>query len=319
MTTGRNPQTRARILRGLKLAGGSLLFVYVNFLLGFILLQERFILFPKRRLDRSPGDLGLAYDPVEFPAEDGVRLRGWFISGPRSRASAPRPVVMLCQGNGGNIGDRLPAIRGLHRIGCDLLLFDYRGFGRSDGRRPHEEALYQDSLAAWRYLAEKRKMDPGRIALYGQSLGCGVAAWLAANRRVGALILEGGFPSLPEAARIRFPWLPARLLMRPQYPAARYLKQVSCPVLVAHSAEDRDVPLRYGQQLFASARAPKTMVTLAGAHIHAWETMPDAYAAAVARFLAASMPGGILRAVSSRPLGRMPARGRASCASGGSF
>lgn len=215
---------------------------------------------PSRKLTATPADIGLAYEAVGLTAEDGVRLHGWWIPHPN-----PRAVVLHLHGNAGNISHRLELIRIFHDLGLAVLIFDYRGYGRSEGR-PSEAGTQRDALTAWRHLTEVRGIAPARIVLHGQSLGAALAAWLAARERPGGLILESAFTSVPELAAELYPWLPARWLARYDYDTRAYLGSVSCPVLVIHSPDDEIVPYAHGQRLYAAAAEPKAFLTLRGDH-----------------------------------------------------
>jgi len=262
----------------------GVLAAYLAACAGFYFFHAAFIFWPVRRVSKSPANVGLVYADVTFQAEDGVLLRGWYLPA-GAASSAPRPVILLCQGNGGNISDRLDDAIVLHGLGCDLLFFDYRGFGRSERRRLDEVVVNRDADAAWIYLTQARGVAPERIVVYGQSLGCAVAAALAARRHPAGLMLEGGFASLPGASARLFPWLPVRLLMRERFDTLDALRQVICPVLIAHSCEDRNVPFREGLRLYDAAHPPKVLVQLHGGHVEGFKLRPEAYGRAVRGFL----------------------------------
>jgi len=215
---------------------------------------------PSRELTATPLDIGLAYEDVELVAEDGVRLHGWWIPHPQ-----PRAALLHLHGNAGNVSHRLKLIRIFHDLGLAVLIFDYRGYGRSQGK-PTEEGTERDTLAAWRHLTEVRKMPPAQIVLHGQSLGAALAAWLAAREQPGALILESAFTSVPELAAELYPWLPARRLARFRYATREHLNTVRCPVLVIHSPEDEIIPYVHGRRLYDAAPRPKAFLTLRGDH-----------------------------------------------------
>jgi fermentation-respiration switch protein FrsA (DUF1100 family) len=215
---------------------------------------------PSRELSATPLDIGLEYEDVAFTAEDGVRLHGWWIPHPR-----PRAVLLHLHGNAGNVSHRLELIRIFHDLGLAVLIFDYRGYGGSQGR-PSEAGTQRDSLAAWRHLTGTRGFAPGQIVLHGQSLGAALAAWLAARERPGALVLESAFTSVPELAAELYPWLPARRLARFRYATLEYLGRVRAPVLVIHSPQDEIIPYAHGQRLYEAAAPPKAFLALRGDH-----------------------------------------------------
>jgi pimeloyl-ACP methyl ester carboxylesterase len=225
--------------------------------------QGRFVYYPVREVAATPADLGLAYEEITLQSTDGERLAAWFV--PASETNRNGMTVLKCHGNAGNVGNRVWNIQALHRLGFDVLMFDYRGFGASSGT-PSEEGTYRDADAAWRYLTEGRGVVPERIVLYGRSLGAAVASQLAMHVKPRLLVLESGFASAGEMARGMFPWLPARLLCRYGYDTARHLTKVSCPVLIAHSPQDEVVPFAHAAKLRAAVQVPCAMVELSGGH-----------------------------------------------------
>jgi len=233
---------------------------YVGFAVLLVLFQSRFIYFPERRIEATPDDIGLSYEPVLFEASDRVKLSGWFIPAEKSRG-----VVLFCHGNAGNISHRLESVQVFHRLGLDTFIFDYRGYGQSEGRTT-ERGTYRDAEAAWRYLVEDRQVDPSEIVIFGRSLGGTIAAWLAQDHPPKALILESTFTSVPNMAAQLYPYLPARLMSRFHYSAIDYIRQVDCPVLIVHSRDDEMIPFSHGQRLFEAANEPKKFLEIRGTH-----------------------------------------------------
>lgn len=215
---------------------------------------------PSRKLVASPQAVGLDYETVWLKTEDGIRLHGWYVP-----AAEPRGTVLFFHGNAGNISHRLDSLRIFHQLGLAVLIIDYRGYGQSEGK-PSEAGTHRDALAAWRHLVEVRRTAPGRIVVFGRSLGAALGAWLATQERPGALILESAFTSVPDLAGDLYWWLPARRLARFEYAARDYLAEVRCPVLVVHSPEDEIIPFSHGQALYAAARPPKEFLQLQGDH-----------------------------------------------------
>ncbi len=233
--------------------------VYLGICLLVYLVQARLVYFPMREVEATPRSLGLDYEEVKLRASDGVELSAWFI--PRDR---PRGIVLFCHGNAGNISHRLHVIRMFHDLGFGMLIFDYRGYGASQGS-PTERGTYLDAQAAWDCLLE-RQTPPGRIVIYGESLGGAVAAWLAKENAPGALVLQSTFTSLPDVGARVYPWLPVRLLSRFRYNARSHVGQAKCPVLIAHSPTDEIVPYALGRLLFEAANEPKEFLDLSGSH-----------------------------------------------------
>lgn len=261
-------------------------------LLGLVfLLQGQLLYFPGmgREVLRTPRDLGLDHETVWLTTEDGVRIEAWYLPTP-----AARGVALLAHGNAGNISHRLDYAPLFHRLGYSLLLFEYRGYGRSEGQ-PSEEGSYADARAAWRHLVAQRGVPPGRIVLVGESLGGAVVAQLAADQRPGALVLASSFVSVPELAANLYPWLPARWLARYRYDTREALGRVACPVFIAHSRDDEIVPFAHGERLFAAAREPKAFLEMAGGHNEGFLFARAAWGEALGRFLAQHLPADAMR------------------------
>ena len=222
--------------------------------------QSRLLYFPSRHIFATPDRIGLIYEPVEILTEDGIKLDGWFLPAPQRRG-----ILLFFHGNAGNISHRLESLKIFHDLGLSVLIFDYRGYGRSEGTIS-EPGLYRDAEAVWRYLTEEREIPPEDIVLFGRSLGAAVAAWLAARHQPAALIMESAFTSVPDLAQSLYPIFPARWLARSRYSADEYLKSVTCPVLVVHSREDEIIAIRHGRSVFATAREPKRFLEIRGGH-----------------------------------------------------
>lgn len=234
--------------------------VYLGICLFVFLIQPRLVYFPTRQVQATPAAIGLDYEAVTLTASDGVRIAAWFIP-----AAKPRGVLLFCHGNAGNIGDRLDSFRIFHGLGLSTLIFDYRGYGASEGA-PSERGTYLDAEAAWSFLVNHRKVPPQQIVVFGRSLGGAVAAWLASEHAPGALILESTFTSVPDLGARLYPWLPVRLLSRFRYDTRSCVRRAKCPVLVVHSPQDDIVPYALGRALFDAAGEPKELLQLTGSH-----------------------------------------------------
>jgi fermentation-respiration switch protein FrsA (DUF1100 family) len=210
-----------------------------------IFFEARFIFFPTA-YDGGEAwhPLGIEYQDVDFHAADGTRLHGWYFPHP-----TPRAVVLFAHGNAGNIAGRTEVARRLHRLGASLLLFDYRGYGRSEGS-PHEAGLMQDARAARAQLAKLAGVEEAEIVLMGRSLGGAVVVELAARDGARGLILESTFTNLPDMSAIHYPWLPVRLLLRNRFDSLEKMPDYHGPLLQSHGNADRVVPLGLGRQLF---------------------------------------------------------------------
>ncbi|NIR60305.1 MAG: alpha/beta fold hydrolase [Gammaproteobacteria bacterium] len=258
------------------LAGG-----YLGYVIVLYLTQARFVYKPRRTLARTPAALGLGYEEVTLRTDDGIDLHGWFLPSEDARAT-----VLYLHGNVGNIADALEQAQMLHGLGLAVLLFDYRGYGRSPGVTT-ESGTYRDAEAAWAHLTRERGVAPERVLLYGHSLGGPIAAWLAGRHRPAGVILEGTFTTFPEMAAAHFPLIPARWLVRYRYPTREYLREVQSPVLIIHSRDDAVAPLAEADELFGAIRhALKERLEIAGPHDGAALLSRDTVIPAIEGFVA---------------------------------
>jgi fermentation-respiration switch protein FrsA (DUF1100 family) len=250
--------------------------------------ERHFLYFPTRALSETPGTYGLPFEEVWFQTEDGVRLHGWFV--PRQGA---RATLLWLHGNAGNIGHRAHNLRQFHdALGINVFLFDYRGYGLSDGE-PSEAGLMKDAEAAWRLLGARPDVDPGGIILFGRSLGAAVAAELGVRVKPAALILESPFTTLMDMARHHYWFLPVRGLVRSRYDTLGAVRRVRAPVLVLHGDSDEIVPLDMGEQVFAAANEPKAFHRIRGAsHNDTYLVGGKPYWEALRAFLATALAPG---------------------------
>lgn len=258
---------------------GSLVGVYIFIILLLYIFQSGMMYHPAKQIYRTPGAVGLEYEDVFFQSVNDWQIHGWFVPARQARAT-----VLLSHGNAGNISDRLETIRILNSLNLNVFIYDYSGYGKSDGS-PSEETTYQNALDAWNYLIEEKQITHDQIIVMGRSLGGAVAAWLAVKKTPAALMLESSFTSAVNLAKEIYPFFPVRLMMKYEYPTAEYLQQVSLPLMVLHSEDDRLVPFHHGKELYELARSPKTFFTMKGAHGNSHVTTGDEYLNAVDEFI----------------------------------
>jgi hypothetical protein len=213
---------------------------------------------PARYPDGDWQPAGLQFEDAWFASADGTRLHGWYVPCEHARAA-----VLYCHGNGGNVAYWADAARLLHdRVGVSMMLFDYRGYGRSEGT-PSEAGVLADARAARAWLAQREKIAESQIVLMGRSLGGGVAVDLAAADGARALVLESTFTSLPDVAQTMFPLLPVRLLMQTRLNSEKKIANYHGPLLQSHGTADRLIPYAIGRRLFDAANQPKQFVPIA--------------------------------------------------------
>ena len=221
-------------------------------------LLDALLYFPARAIVRTPADAGLEYADVAIETADGECLHAWWVPA-RARAIAH---VLLCHGNAGNVGDRVPHLELLSGAGFDVLAFDYRGYGRSTGR-PGERGLQHDARAARAALLCRPAVDPDRIVYLGESLGGAVALGLALEHPPAGLILQSAFTSVRDLARLHYPLVPPPLVPD-AYPSLRRISGLTAPLLLLHGDRDGIVPLMHGEALAEEAPGHKRMHVLAG-------------------------------------------------------
>jgi fermentation-respiration switch protein FrsA (DUF1100 family) len=207
----------------------------------------------------SESDSGGA-EEVWFTASDGEKLHGRFFS-----CQQPQAVVLYCHGNAGSVDSwTRAAVELQERHQCAVFLFDYRGFGHSEGT-PTEEGIYLDAQAARQWLARRMGIHPSDVVLMGRSLGGGVAVELAQDGARG-LVLQSTFSSLPDVAASHVPWVFPHLTMTQRFDSIEKIKHYRGPLLQCHGNADNLVPLESAQRLFSAAPGVKCFVTIPGAN-----------------------------------------------------
>jgi fermentation-respiration switch protein FrsA (DUF1100 family) len=219
---------------------------------------------PERAASGGLWRVPVGAEEVWFKTADGVRLYGWLFHSPSRPATAS---VIYFHGNGGNLSYCDWVGAELAARGLDVLIFDYRGYGRSEGEPVGERELYADADAAYDFLTRERGVAPGKLVLYGQSLGTAAAIDLAARRECGALVAESGLSSAADMAGAIMPWLPrsVRGLTKNKLDSVGKIARVSCPVLVVHGSRDDLIPAEQGRRLYDAAREPKQLKIIEGA------------------------------------------------------
>jgi len=232
---------------------------YLSILVLMMFLEESLIYFPVPYEDDWQQPSGLAVEDAWFEADDGTKLHGWYVP-----HESPRATILFAHGNAGNLSHRGDLLQILHdRVGASVLIFDYRGYGRSEGK-PNEKGVLMDARAARRWLAEREKIPQTDVVLLGRSLGAAVAVDLAASDGARGLVLEGAFTSAPDLGAYLYPWLPVRWLMRTRLDSASKIGRYHGPLLMAHGDADTIVPTRFGRKLYEAANEPKRWRTFPG-------------------------------------------------------
>ena len=233
---------------------------YAAFALLLFLMQERMLFLPTGELWATPARAGLAFEEVWLDTADGERLHAWWVPHPEARAT-----VLFSHGNAGNISHRLESLELFNELGVSVLIYDYRGYGRSTGR-PDEAGLYLDGETALDWLENSRGLRPQRLVQFGRSMGAAVAARLAERRGARCLVVESAFTSVPDRGAELYWWLPVRWLARIEMDTRRAVADSSAPVLVVHSRDDEIVPFAHGRRLLDAAGDRGRLLEIRGDH-----------------------------------------------------
>jgi hypothetical protein len=223
------------------------------------LLERMFVYFPIREVEGDPSLAGLAFEDLSLVTEDGLKIHGWFVPYHGSRRT-----FLILHGNAGNIGHRLPLIQILHELEAHVLIIDYRGYGKSQGR-PFEEGLYRDARAAAAWWLRRFSGPDQRLIVIGKSLGGPVAIDLARHIPVSGLILQSTFTSAWDMAKTLFPIGLLQPFTGVRLDSAGKIGAVTCPKLFIHGSRDEIVPIRLGRKLFDAAPEPKEFLEVPGA------------------------------------------------------
>ncbi|MDI6744418.1 MAG: alpha/beta hydrolase [Thermodesulfovibrionales bacterium] len=250
-------------------------------LVGFVYIKQgSMVYYPTKDIEGTPSDIGLKYEEITLKTRDSVNLSAWYVP-----AKDERGVLLFCHGNAGNISHRLDSIRIFHALGLSVLIFDYRGYGKSEGF-PTEEGTYLDAESVWEYLVSVKGARPEKIILFGRSMGSSVAAELALRHPAAGIIIESGFKSIPALGAEFFPYLPVRLISRFKYATIDKVSMINIPKLFIHSPQDEMIPYEHGAALFKNAAEPKEFLQITGGHNEGFLTSEKIYTEGLDRFIA---------------------------------
>ncbi len=236
------------------IVGIVFLFFYARYL------ENKSLYYPIYEIENTPADINIAYKDVFFYSEDNIKINGWLV-----KSKNAKTTIIFAHGNGGNISHRLDKINFFNKLGLNILIFDYRGYGKSAGV-PSEQGLYLDIQAAYKFI--KKEQSTGAIIVYGESLGGAIAIDLAQKDKefdIDGLILEGTFTNITDMARLIYPFLPTGFL-KTKFDSISKISNIKTPKLHFHGKNDNIVPFNLGQKLFNAAIEPKKLVALEGQH-----------------------------------------------------
>jgi fermentation-respiration switch protein FrsA (DUF1100 family) len=272
-------QRVVRLVRSLIIAAVSALLIWTIVLMIF---EEKFIYFPQK----YPNG---AYDQAQsipnlrdcwIKTADSVTIHAWF-----APAESAKVTFVVSHGNAGNISHRYPLLRSLQKHGFNVLMYDYRGYGRSEGT-PTEEGIYKDGLAAFDYAESLPEARTNRVVLWGTSLGGAVAIDVATHRHAAGLILESTFTSANDVARIAYPFLPVQFFMHTKLNSLEKIPTLALPILMMHGARDSIIPIGLSRRLFDAANEPKDFYEIPNAdHNDTFFIGGEEYFSRISRFI----------------------------------
>lgn len=229
-------------------------------------IQQQYVFKPRPLLQTTPDRLGIKFEEVHIPSGKGAdigELYAWWL--PSNSAAAP--TILYLHGNDKNISAAADISKAalMQSMGYNLLMVDYRGYGKSTGGEPTEGKVYEDAESAWNYLVKQRGNDPKRIFIFGHSLGSAIAIDLATRHPEAAgLIAESSFTSMVDMGSRKYPYLPVDPLLNQRFESINKIASLKIPLLLIHGTWDRLVPYQMSQQLFDRAPQPKTLKLIEG-------------------------------------------------------
>jgi len=257
----------------------ALILIAVIFAVSYLrYFEHKALYFPTSEIEYLPTVIGLSYEDVYIDTDDGIKLHTWFIP-----ATDSKYTLLFCHGNGGNISHRIEKLDILNKLGLDIFIFDYRGYGKSSGR-PSEKGFYKDVEAMYNYLVSKRRIEPKDIILYGESLGGAVAIELATKRKPKALITEASFSSTKDVAKELYPLFPTFIIWS-KFDSLSKIKNITIPKLIIHSQNDDIIPFSHSLKLLEASPEPKRHLVLTGSHNDFFIDSRDLYASGIRDFL----------------------------------
>ena len=234
------------------------MFTLVTIVIACYLLVVIFVFFYQRNLLYHPfennyntEEANFSYEEIFIPTSDGKKLKAWF----HKKNLKKKKTLLFFHGNAGNLTNRIYKLNLIKNLDINFLIVAYRGFSGNEGK-PTEEGLYQDARDTLSWL-NQQEIEDKQIVIYGESLGTGVSAEVAQNKKFAGIILESPFTSMVEAGKHYYFYLPVSLLLKDRYETIKKLKNIKIPILVMHGERDKIVPFHMGLEVFSEANEPK--------------------------------------------------------------
>ena len=237
-------------MKYLYLALSSLIFAYLAILI-FVYFYQRNLLYLPSENNYQNDKIQFNYEEIFFFSYQEIELKSWLIK----KDFKKYKTLVVFHGNAGHLSNRIYKLNELYKLDINILLISWRGFSGNKGS-PTEQNLYKDAEAAIKWLKDQ-KVRNNQIILYGESLGSGVAVEIGKRNKYNSIILESPFTSIENSAKIYYPYLPVRLLLKDRYDSISKIKMIDYPVLIMHGKKDDVTPFSMGKELFEKANNPK--------------------------------------------------------------
>ena len=237
-------------MKYLYLIFSSIIIAYLV-LLVFIYFYQRNLLYHPSENNYQNDKIQFSYDEIFIKVDEKIKLKSWIINKNLKKFK----TLVFFHGNAGELSNRIYKLNELNKLDINVLLISWRGFSGNEGS-PTEDNLYKDAEAAIQWLNNK-EVENNRIILYGESLGTGVAVEIGKKNNFNSIILESPFTSMENAAKIYYPYLPVKLLLKDKYDSLKKIKTIKTPILIMHGKKDDIVPFSMGKELFEKANNPK--------------------------------------------------------------
>ena len=228
----------------------SLIIAYLVLII-FIYFYQRNLLYHPSENNYQNDKIQFNYDEIFIKVEEEIQLKSWIIRKDLKKFK----TLVIFHGNAGDLSNRIYKLNELYKLDINILLISWRGFSGNKGS-PTEKNLYADAKASIKWLNEQGVKN-SQIVLYGESLGSGVAVEIGKENNFNSIILESPFTSIENSAKIYYPYLPVKLLLKDRYDSISKIKKINTPILIMHGKKDDVVPFSMGKELFEKANSPK--------------------------------------------------------------
>ncbi len=237
-------------MKYLYLALSSITIAYLVIVI-FVYFFQRNLLYHPSENNYQNDEAKFNYDVINIDVEKDIRLKSWLINKDFTKFK----TLLIFHGNAGDLSNRIYKLNELDKLEINILLISWRGFSGNNGS-PTEKNLYKDAEAAIKWL-NKKNVKNNQIILYGESLGTGVAVEMAKKNNFNGVILESPFTSIENSAKIYYPYLPVKFLLKDRYDSISKIKMIKSPILIMHGEKDDVVPISMGKKMFEKANNPK--------------------------------------------------------------